>query len=262
MVGPLVVLAAGAALAGFLGFPGDLLGRPEWNLLAHWLEPSLGKELEIPHGIEISMMVSSVLLAAAGAAIAWVFYGGGYRAPARAFAAAAPWLVSLVRDKFRVDELYDFLIVRPIKFLARGLFVLVDRILIDRVLVHGSVLVVDLFGRIARLFQAGDAQRYVAVFALGIAALFLVVRRPARPDELKVKVEGNAVEADASTGSSAPSYLIYGFDFDGDGRFDRQGRSPTAHWTYEGVGAYTIRVVVKDERWGTLSSLEKRVVIR
>jgi NADH-quinone oxidoreductase subunit L len=262
MVGPLVVLAAGAALAGFLGAPGDLVGHPEWNLLGHWLEPSLGKEMHIPANIEWSMMAGSVLLAAAGAGVAWVFFGGGYRPPARAFVAAVPRLVALVRDKFRIDELYDLIIVRPIKALSRGLFLVVDRILIDRILVHGFVLAVDLFGRVARLFQTGDAQRYVAVFAIGIAALFFMLRQPSAPGDLSVLIDGTAVDANATASSGPSSHLIYGFDFDNDGRFDRQGRSPTARWVYEGIGAYTIRVVIKDERWGTVTSMKKRIVIR
>jgi NADH-quinone oxidoreductase subunit L len=260
MVGPLVVLAAGAALAGLLGVPGQLLGHPEWNLLGHWLEPALGREMEIPAAIEWAMMGGAVLLAAAGAGMAWVFFGGGYRPPARAFAAAVPGLVRLVRDKFRIDELYDLIIVRPIKWIARELFRWVDRRLIDRVLVHGFVLVVDLSGRTARLFQSGDAQRYVAVFALGIAVLFMVVRHPA--GELKVRVDGHVVQVDARGNNGPSKNLLYGFDFDEDQRLDRQGDSPIATWTYEGTGVYTVRVVIMDQRWGTSTTLQERIKIR
>ena len=64
MVVPLVVLAAGAMLVGLLGLPAGLFHHPEYNLLAHHLEPVLGPELEIPHNIEIGFMVASTLLAA------------------------------------------------------------------------------------------------------------------------------------------------------------------------------------------------------
>ena len=39
MTVPLVVLAVGATLIGFIGLPGDLFHHPEYNLLAHELEP-------------------------------------------------------------------------------------------------------------------------------------------------------------------------------------------------------------------------------
>jgi NADH-quinone oxidoreductase subunit L len=262
MVGPLVVLALGAALSGFLGFPGSLVGHPEWNLLALWLEPSLGPELPVSHDLELTAMIASTLVAVGGLGLAWIFFGGGYRSPARSFALAVPGLVRLVRDKFRVDELYDAILVRPIRMLARGLFLVVDRVLIDRVLVHGSVLIVDAFGRLARRFQAGDAQRYIAAFAVGIAVLFYIASRPASPGELKLTVTGNTVEADASRAGGASPSLLYGFDFDGDGNFDREGRKSKAAWTYEGRGRYNVKVVIKDPRWGTVTSLAKKVTIR
>jgi len=260
MVGPLVVLAVGAALTGYLGFPGAVFGRPELNLLAHWLEPAVGAELHAPHLLEYILMGASIAIAGAGILLAYLFYGGGYRRPAVAFGNSAPPLVRLVRDKFRVDELYGFLIVRPIRMVARGLFLVVDRVLIDKVLVHGAALIVDVSGRLARTVQAGDAQRYVAIFAIGVAAIFWMVTRPHRPDAIKLKIDGTQVEADVGPAGAQP--LLYGFDFDGDGEFDRQGRSPNARFVYEGSGTYNMKVVIKDPRWDTVTTLEQKVRIR
>src|SRR4029079_4074448 len=130
MVGPLVVLAIGAALGGYAGFPGGLLGHPEWNLLAEREAPVLGPEIEMAHSTELAFMGISVAIALVGIGLAWVFYGGGYREPAKKFAADFPGFVSLVQDKFRIDELYNRLFVRPIKRLGQGVFFFVDRILI------------------------------------------------------------------------------------------------------------------------------------
>jgi hypothetical protein len=137
----------------------------------------------------------------------------------------------------------------------------VDRFLIDKFLVSGAAFVVDVFGRLSRAFQPGDVQRYLAVFTIGIAALFWVVSHPAKASGLKVKVDGTAVDADASQGGAGQD-LLYGFDFDGDGAFDRQGKSPTARFVYEGSGHYTIHVVIQDPRWGTETRLEKKITIR
>jgi NADH-quinone oxidoreductase subunit L len=261
MTAPLVVLAIGAALGGFLGFPGALVGKPHLNLLGHWLEPAVGGELEIPASIEGGMMGFSIALAALGMILAWMFYGRGYREPARKFAAAVPGFVQLVRDKFRIDELYAFLFVRPIRALSRGLFLVVDRVLIDKVMVHGPALVVDTLSRVARTFQTGDVQRYLAVFALGLVGLFYIAIKPAAPSELGVKVEGAMVEIDAGKGSSGrPMY--YQFDFDEDGKYDREGPAPKVRFAYEGRGTYTVKVTISDPMWGFQTTVKQRVSIK
>ena len=77
-------------------------------------------------------------------------------------------------NKLYVDELYDFLIVRPFWALARGLFRLVDATLIDGLFVNGIPALIVWVGAMARRFQNGDVQRYLAVTALGVAALLYV----------------------------------------------------------------------------------------
>jgi len=258
---PLVVLALGAALSGFLGVPGGLFDHPEWNLLAHWLEPSVGPELHMEHAVEWGAMAGSTVIAFGGLGLAWMFFGGGYREPVKRFAESMPGLVSLVRDKFRVDELYAFLIIRPVRWFSRMLFLVVDRVVIDKIMVGVPVMVVDMLGRLTRSFQPGDAQRYVAVFAIGIAAVFYVITRPPRPETLKVKVDQTAVDVDASQ-SGGTKDLEYFFDFDGDGVSDRQGKSPVAHFSYEGSGSYNLTVVIKDPKWGTTRELKQKVHIR
>jgi NADH-quinone oxidoreductase subunit L len=269
MTAPLVVLAIGAALGGFVGIPGALFGHPEWNLIGHWLEPALGAEMHVEHGVEIGVIAASTAVAAAGIGLAYMFYGGGYREPARKFAEAFPGFVSLVRDKFRVDELYGLIIIRPLRALSRGLFLLVDRILIDQVMVHGVALVVDIAGRISRTFQVGDVQRYLAVFAIGILALFYVATKPSAPGELALKIDGTNVEVDAGKGAPAGRAMLYEFDFDDDGKRDRPPRpedppqqSPVARFSYEGRGSYTIRVKIIDPRWDSETIVKQRVSVK
>jgi NADH-quinone oxidoreductase subunit L len=260
MVGPLVVLAIGAALGGFIGLPGGLFDRPDLNLLAHTLEPAVGPELEIPHSTELIFMVASTALAIVGIGLAYVFYGGGYRAPAISFAQSNPGLVKLVQDKFRVDELYAAVIIRPIRALAQGLFRVVDRVLIDQVVVGGTAGIVDLFGRIGRSFQAGDAQRYMAAFAVGAAALVFLATRPTTPSELKVVVSGTTVTVDASRSAKGSQRgLTYDFDFDNDGRPEISGSKPDARYTYDTAGEHTIKVTVRDPRWHTETSIKSKV---
>ncbi len=77
-------------------------------------------------------------------------------------------------NKLYVDELYDFVIVRPFWTLARGLFRVVDATLIDGLFVNGIPALIAWVGAMARRFQNGDVQRYLAVTALGVAALLYV----------------------------------------------------------------------------------------
>ena len=178
-----------------------------------------------------------------GIALAAVFYRGGYKEPARAFAAKFPGFVRLVQDKFRIDELYDAVLIRPIEAFSRGLFAFVDRIIIDKILVEGTGVLVDVFSRLARAVQGGDGQRYMAVFAVGVALLVHFASQPTLPfTKLKVTQTGRAVEIDARRGSRAPTRpLEYAFDF-GDGRPVVKGAAAEQRHDYDAPGTYTIQV--------------------
>jgi len=263
MTVPLVVLAAGAALVGLIGLPSELWHHPEQNLLAHELEPVVRTELVISTSTEIIFMVASTLLAVAGIGLAYAFYGGGYRELARAFAGKFPGFVRLVQDKFRVDELYGAIIIRPIKAVARGLYVFVDRIVIDKILVEGTGVIVDVFSRIARAVQGGDGQRYMAVFAVGVAVLVHFAIQPTLPfTKLKVSQTGRSVEVDARRGTRQSTRpLDYVFDF-GDGRPVAKGTAAEQRHDYDRPGSYTIRVTVRDPRWGTEDDFKEKVEVQ
>jgi len=214
--------------------------------------------------MEIGFMVASTLLAGLGMALAAVFYYGGYKAPARRFGQAFPGFLKLVQDKFRVDEAYDALIIRPIRAFSRGLYRFVDRIVVDKILVEGTGAVVDVFARLARAVQGGDGQRYMAVFAVGVALLVHFASQPTLPfTKLKVRQSGRAVEVDARRGGGKAQTrpLEYAFDF-GDGR--PQIKSPTGEQRhdYDKPGNYTIHVTVRDPSWGTEDSFKEKVEVQ
>jgi hypothetical protein len=265
MVFPLVVLAAGAILSGFAGVPPairELFGKHGESTLAVWLEPAVGAPLEVAHRTEWMGMGISTVIALAGIGLAYVFYGGGYRAPAHAFAKKLPGLVSLARDKFRIDELYGFIIIRPLQALCRLVFQVVDRVLIDKILIGSWAFVADLAGRVFRFFQAGDVQRYLAVFAIGLAVLVWIAARPAAPDEVRVLVEDNTVAVSLVDPEAASGNLTYSFDFDGDGIADRQGKVPSATWTFSGPDHHTVSIVIEDARWHTRRTIKRDIEIR
>ena len=259
MVGPLLVLGLGALLAGVVGLPS---GWPHGDLIGHWLAPAVGRSLEVSSGLEWRVMAGSTAIALAGIGLARLFFGGGAREPARRFVAALPRLVAVVRGKFFVDEIYQGLVVRPMRGLSRLLFLVVDRILIDRLLVGGWAVLVESMGRLLRLLQVGDVQRYLAVFAIGLAALVYVMARPATPSEVKIRVEGRNLAVELSDGEARPGKLDYGFDFDGDGREDVLGPTPSASWSYARPGRYRLRVRITDPQWNTSRTIERSIDIR
>jgi NADH-quinone oxidoreductase subunit L len=261
MVGPLVVFGLGAFLAGMAGLP-PAVGGSRADLIGHWLAPAVGPPLEVSSGFEWRMMVASTVIALAGIGLARLFFGGGAREPARRFVAALPRLVAVVRSKFFVDEIYQWLVVRPLRGLSRGLFVVVDRILIDELLVGGWTFLVDTIGRFLRLVQMGDVQRYLAIFAMGLAALVYVMARPAAPSELKIRIEGRSAVVELGDREATSGKLDYGFDFDGDGREDRSGPSPNATWSYTRPGRYRLRIRVTDPQWSTARTIERTIDIR
>ena len=261
MVAPLVVLGLGALVAGVVGLP-LAIGRSHGDLIGHWLAPAVGRSLEVSSRLEWRVMLMSTAIAISGIVLAKLFFGGGVREPARRFVAALPRLVAAVRGKFFVDEIYDWLVVRPLHGLARGFFVAVDRVLIDKLLVGGWTALVDTVGRLLRLVQAGDVQRYLAIFAIGLAALVYVMARPAEPSQVKIRVEGRSAVVELSDGEATPGKLDYGFDFDGDGREDRSGPTSSATWSYARPGHYQLRIRITDAQWNTSRALTRTIDIR
>ena len=111
-------------------------------------------------------------LALVGILIAFSLYKDGPGEGVRRLAAAIAPLRKLVAQKFYVDELYDLLLVRPFRWLCTAAFNVIDRFLIDLVLVNGTAFTVEVAGRLTRWWQNGDVQRYLAVILVAAAVLF------------------------------------------------------------------------------------------
>ena len=77
-------------------------------------------------------------------------------------------------EKWRIDELYAVLFVRPFEWLARTLWKVVDVLIIDGVL-NASAFLVELAGDFLRFLQTGNVRNYALTFLLGLVALLVFV---------------------------------------------------------------------------------------
>ncbi|MBN9688184.1 MULTISPECIES: NADH-quinone oxidoreductase subunit L [unclassified Corallococcus] len=106
------------------------------------------------------------LLGGGAAAFAYLkFFPSRVGQPVPAFARAVR---RTALNKFYVDEFYEFILIRPVKFVAFILFRVVDALVIDTVLVRGTAYVTEKVGLGLRRLQTGDAQAYAAIMALAI----------------------------------------------------------------------------------------------
>ncbi len=116
MVAPLILLALGSIVVGFLAWPHALGGG---DAFGHWLEPVVGKVAagngpRESHAFEYGLMILSVGIALIGIGAAWVVYRRKEGAPARAFAERNPVWYGRVLNKYYVDEAYDRAVVQPL----------------------------------------------------------------------------------------------------------------------------------------------------
>jgi NADH-quinone oxidoreductase subunit L len=170
----LVVLAIGSVIAGFVGVPHALGGH---NQIEAFLAPSFqapGAPVpEAAHAdtsMELSLMLVSVLVAAAGIWVATLLFGrrtGAADGLAQRFAG----LHKLLLGKYFVDELYDAVIVQPTKRLStRLLWRGVDAGVIDGT-VNGVGLVVRGWSAVLRRLQTGSMRAYAMSTFLGVVVI-------------------------------------------------------------------------------------------
>jgi NADH-quinone oxidoreductase subunit L len=189
MTVPLVVLGALSAVGGFLGIPGQLFHQTGWNLIERVLEPIIlpiggaahGADLlqhansDVGFGTGWLLVAISVAAAVAGWLIARSFYTGSKAfATPRRLAERLPFIHKLLLNKYWIDELYDAIIVSPIRSVAIILWRVVDEVIIDSICVNGIAFTVELSGDVLRFMQTGNVRNYalaVAVTVLALAAL-------------------------------------------------------------------------------------------
>ncbi len=180
MLFALVVLAFFAVVGVVWGWPGLVPGPGgrSMALMESYLAPAtvLGDRLAATYKTVLHEESSpwpglgiATSIALLGAAAAWFVYRVWL--PARAGQPLPSWIAvpwRWARHKFYVDEVYDFLVIRPFTAISNGFYRVIDAGLIDTVAVGGTAGVLRKVGSWLRYTQTGNAQNYATVMAVGL----------------------------------------------------------------------------------------------
>ena len=173
MWGPLVILALGAAFAGFVGaghgggwIGGFLGGMPGFG---GGEAAGGGAEAEAAaHVSEGVLFVISCALPLLGILGAWYFHLRNRHAADIVAANVRP-LQRFLENKWYFDELYKAVLIKPLWVVGQGLY------LIDRFVVDGVVALVawtpQVMGYSLKPTQRGQLQRYAVGMVAGVAAI-------------------------------------------------------------------------------------------
>jgi NADH-quinone oxidoreductase subunit L len=159
----LVVLAIGSVAAGWLAL-GDRF--------EHFLDlpAAHGALVEADQMLETTLMVVSSLVAGAGIAIAWFFFVRRQDA-AKGIADRFAGVSRVLAHKYYVDEIYDAVIVQPLRILSEeGLWKWFDVRVVDGA-VNGTGVLVARAAAVMRRAQTGSVRAYAASLFLGLVLI-------------------------------------------------------------------------------------------
>ncbi|MEP3197683.1 MAG: NADH-quinone oxidoreductase subunit L [Lentilitoribacter sp.] len=170
MLIPLYLLAVGALAAGFV-FKSYFFGD---NYDMFWQSALFTVEgntvLEDFHHVPVWVKLSPFVAMVLGFATAWYMYIRSPETPKR-FAEDFSILYNFLLNKWYFDEIYDFLFVRPAKWLGTFLWKQGDGRVIDGFGPNGiAARVQDITNRVVK-FQTGYLYHYAFAMLIGIAAL-------------------------------------------------------------------------------------------
>ena len=165
MTVPLVVLALGSVVVGFVGVP------PGQGWIDAFLSDTAGAARHAASGgLSGGMLVGiSVLAGLLGIGIAYRMHRAG-----RLGATSSNSVHGLLIRKWYVDEIYHAFIVRPIHRLSLVLARVIDAIVVDGI-ANGLGLLVKGGGWVVTRFQSGNAPTYALWMVLGVVAVIYYV---------------------------------------------------------------------------------------
>jgi NADH-quinone oxidoreductase subunit L len=179
MLAPLAILALLSIVGGWIGVPQALAGS---NHFEHFLDPVFALTAhpenainadQVSHGLELGLAAISLLTAAIGFFIAYLWY---FRKPGTASALAQkfPPVYALVSNKFYVDEIYSALFVTGLLGFTRAFLGGLGEFAVDGIAKFAGWVAID-FGEVTRRIQSGNLRSYAGWLALGAAAVMAIM---------------------------------------------------------------------------------------
>jgi len=161
MLVPLYVLAFLSLVGGFLAVPAflEIDHQPVGHegALTGWIVGGLGS------------------VAGIGAAFYLFVKSPGLRSKLTGENPVVQTLCRLSQQTFYVDRFYELFVLRPFRFVCLALFYLVDRLLIDWVLVGGTGFFLRVAASGLRTFQTGKIPAYAVYFVVGVLGILTLL---------------------------------------------------------------------------------------
>ncbi len=166
---PNMVLTLGAVLAGIFAVHGFTESEEFWGDSLFMLEESVAV-LEAAHHLPFWVKMIPVLAGLLGLLLAWYFYIRRPDLPAKIAEANRP-LYQFLLNKWYFDEIYEALLVRPMKLLGYALWRIGDGRIIDGFGPDGFAALVMGLARRSAALQSGFLYHYAFAMLIGVAVL-------------------------------------------------------------------------------------------
>ncbi|MBM4424139.1 MAG: NADH-quinone oxidoreductase subunit L [Chloroflexi bacterium] len=186
MTTPLVILSFFAIFAGFVGVPEHFpaLGELFHNLNVNRFHEFIGGTLiEHPEAVEFNVfpLLASIVVGVGGLTLGWLVYGWKPLKAGQPDPLAKPLgpIYTLLENKYYFDELYDFIFVRPARWISEVLvYQVMDKNIIDGFL-HGVARVavaIGIFFKGAEKVIINDPPDRLADFTQWLGRSFRVIQ--------------------------------------------------------------------------------------
>lgn len=163
---PLIVLAILSVVGGLVQFPHLFGGHPYLN---EFLAPAVKAAPEA----EASAMVEYLLLGGTVVGLVLIFVLARKQFAVKEFDGSYAGFRKVLADKWYVDELYETIILKPLRWFNKNVVAFLEKEVIDW-LVNGVGKMVQLGSRQLRLVQSGQVGSYVLLMVVSILVFFVI----------------------------------------------------------------------------------------
>ncbi|WEK36183.1 MAG: NADH-quinone oxidoreductase subunit L [Candidatus Pseudobacter hemicellulosilyticus] len=168
---PLMVLAVLSVIGGWIGIPEVLMHNA--HSLEHFLSPIFAESAKIAEGHHLDHSTEYVLMGVSVAIALVAIFVAISRYSRKPEMKEATGFGKVLANKWYVDELYNFIIIRPLNWTGRFLNSFIEKNVVDGI-VNGVGRFVNYTSRQVRLVQSGQVGSYVLLMVLGMLLFFAI----------------------------------------------------------------------------------------